>query len=71
MCAVEIVSDRTSNAVDSKRRDEVVANCVKREKLWVLGAGRNAVRFLPPLNITAEQIDLALERFAKAVKRVR
>ncbi len=71
MCAVEIVSDRESNAIDPKRRDEVVANCVKREKLWVLGAGRNAVRFLAPLNITAEQIDLALERFAKAVKRVK
>lgn len=68
MCAAEIVSDRESNAIDTKRRDAVVANCVKKEKLWVLGAGRNAVRFLAPLNITAEQIDLALERFAKAVK---
>jgi 4-aminobutyrate aminotransferase len=71
MCAVEIVTDRESNAIDPKRRNEVVTRCVKKEKLWVLGAGRNAVRFLAPLNITAEQIDLALERFTKAVKAVK
>ncbi len=71
MCAVEIVTDRETNSIDSQRREAILSNCVKKQQLWIIGSGRNSIRFLPPLNITAEQIDIALERFRKAVKSVK
>ena len=71
MCAVEIVTDRDSNAYDPKRREQIVKNCVSKEKLWIIGSGRSAIRFLAPLNITAEQIAICLERFTKAIKAVK
>jgi acetylornithine aminotransferase len=38
-----------------------------KEGLLLVPAGYNVVRFVPPLIITKEEIDLALERFEKAV----
>ncbi len=71
MCAVEIVTDKKSNAIDSNKRDAVLNNAVNKQRLWILGAGRSGIRFLPPLTITPDQIDIALDRFGKAVKSVR
>ncbi|MFX1317705.1 MAG: aminotransferase class III-fold pyridoxal phosphate-dependent enzyme [Promethearchaeota archaeon] len=71
MSAVEIVTDKATNAYDSKKRDAVLNNAVNKQRLWILGAGRSSIRFLPPLTITAEQIAIALERFGKAVKSVK
>ncbi|MFX1576115.1 MAG: aspartate aminotransferase family protein [Promethearchaeota archaeon] len=71
MCATEIVTDKESNAIDPKKRDAVLKNAVNKQRLWMLGAGRSSIRFLPPLTITAEQIDIALERYSKAVKSVK
>ncbi len=71
MCAVEIVTDKTTNTYDPKKRHAVINNAVNKQRLWILGAGRSSIRFIPPLNITAEQIDIALERFGKAVKSVK
>lgn len=71
MCATEIVTNTESNAIDPKKRDAVLKNAVNKQRLWMLGAGRSSIRFLPPLTITAEQIDIALERYKKAVKSVK
>jgi 4-aminobutyrate aminotransferase-like enzyme len=71
MCAVEIVTDKKSNAIDPKKRDAVLNNAVNKQRLWILGAGRSSIRFLPPLTITPDQIDIALERFGKAIKSVK
>jgi 4-aminobutyrate aminotransferase len=71
MCATEIVTDKESNAIDPKKRDAVLKNAVNKQSLWMLGAGRSSIRFLPPLTITAEQIDIALERYRKAIKSVK
>ena len=35
--------------------------------LLLVGAGNEVVRFLPPLNVTKEELDTALERFEAAV----
>ncbi len=40
------------------------------EGVLVLKAGRNTVRFLPPLTISKEEIDEGFDRFAKALERV-
>ncbi len=71
MCAVEIVTEKKSNSIDSQKRDAVINNCVNKQRLWILGAGRSSIRFIPPLTITTEQINIALERFEKAVKSVK
>ena len=71
MCAVEIVTDKTTNTYDPKKRNAVINNAVNKQRLWILGAGRSSIRFIPPLTITAEQIDIALERFGKAVKSIK
>ena len=36
------------------------------EKLLVLKAGRNTLRFLPPLTITKDEVDEGFERLEKA-----
>ncbi|MFX1476018.1 MAG: aspartate aminotransferase family protein [Promethearchaeota archaeon] len=68
MCAVEIVSSRDKMKENIDLRNTLLNNCVKKHGLWIIGAGRNCLRFLPSLNITAEQIDIILERFGNAVK---
>ena len=40
------------------------------EKVLVLKAGRNAIRFLPPLTITKEEIKEGFERFERVAKRI-
>ena len=40
------------------------------ERVLVLKAGRNTVRFLPPLTITKEEIDEGLGRFEQALERL-
>ncbi len=40
------------------------------ERVLVLKAGRNTVRFLPPLTITKEEIDEGLGRFERALERL-
>ena len=37
-------------------------------RLLLVGAGNEVVRFLPPLNVTKEELDIALERFEAAVQ---
>lgn len=46
---------------------DLVAAAMK-EGLLLVPAGANVVRFVPPLIITEEELDLALERFEAAVK---
>lgn len=50
-------------------KSAVIANAVAN-KLLLAGAGNEVVRFLPPLNVTKEEIDIAVERFEAAVKAV-
>jgi len=68
MCAVEIVGDPKTKAYDPDRREKIITSCVQNHNLWIIGAGRSAIRFLPPLNITEEQINITLERFGQALK---
>ena len=40
------------------------------ERVLVLKAGRNSIRFLPPLTITKEEIKEGFDRFERVVKRI-
>ena len=47
-------------------KTQVINNAIK-EHLLLAGAGNEVVRFLPPLNVSREEIDIAMERFENAV----
>lgn len=63
MMAVDVVSKRAPYTLDAKRRDAIVQAAFERG-LLLLGCGEAAVRFCPPLCITAAQVDRALELLA-------
>lgn len=48
-------------------KSQVINNAIEQH-LLLAGAGNEVVRFLPPLNVTKEEIDTAVERFEAAVK---
>ena len=69
MIGVELVRDRETKERATSERDAVVKECFKRG-LLVLGAGRNAVRLSPPLVLTKQQADTALEILGAALSAV-
>lgn len=54
---------------DDVEAADVLAACY-HEKLLVVTAKHNVVRLLPPLNVTAAEIDEALKKFGAAVEQV-
>jgi 4-aminobutyrate aminotransferase len=66
MIGVELVRDRQTKERATTERDRVVQEMFKRGVL-VLGAGRNALRFAPPLVMTRAQVDTAVEIFGQAL----
>jgi 4-aminobutyrate aminotransferase len=59
MVALDLVKDRARNVLDPELRDEVVQSAFHKG-LLLLGCGEAALRFCPPLCISAEQVDTAL-----------
>ena len=59
MIGVELVRDRQTKERAIAERDAVV-NGAFRRGLLVLGAGKNSIRFSPPLVLTREQADTAV-----------
>lgn len=48
-------------------RNRIVQRCFE-QGLLILGCGENTIRFLPPLNVTAGEIDAALDVFEAALQ---
>jgi len=69
MIGVELVRDRTTKERATTERDRVVQEMFTRGVL-LLGAGRNAVRFAPPLVLTRDQADIAVTVFDQALAAV-
>ncbi len=59
MMAMDIVDAADRETLDHDGRDEII-QAAFHEGLLLLGCGEAAVRFCPPLCITAEQVDTAL-----------
>jgi 4-aminobutyrate aminotransferase len=59
MVAMDLVRPGDPSAPDPELRDEVVQAAFRRG-LLLLGCGEAAVRFCPPLCVTAAQVDTAL-----------
>jgi 4-aminobutyrate aminotransferase len=69
MIGVELVRDRQTKERATDERDAVV-NAAFARGMLVLGAGKNAVRFSPPLVLTREQADTAVRIFDEALSEV-
>jgi 4-aminobutyrate aminotransferase len=59
MVAMDIVSSRAPYTHDPARRDELVQEAF-RHGLLLLGCGESAIRFCPPLCVSAAQVDKAV-----------
>jgi 4-aminobutyrate aminotransferase len=69
MIGVEFVRDRKTKERAVEERNAVVQAMFRRGVL-ILGAGKNAIRFAPPLVITREQADIVLGLFDQALTEV-
>jgi 4-aminobutyrate aminotransferase len=69
MVGVELVRDRKTKERATTERDAVV-EAAFRQGLLLLGAGKNAIRFSPPLVLTKAQADVAIGIFDRALAAV-
>jgi 4-aminobutyrate aminotransferase len=69
MIGVELVKDRATKERAAEARGAVVQAMFRRGVL-LLGAGKNAIRFAPPLVLTVEQADVVLRLFDDAMTEV-
>ncbi len=69
MIGVEFVRDRQTKERATTERNALVHECFKRG-LLVLGAGRNAIRLSPPLVLTKQQADTAVEILDQALSAI-
>jgi len=69
MIGVELVRDRKTKARAIEERNALVQAMFRRGVL-ILGAGKNAVRFAPPLVLTRDQADAVLGVFDDALAEV-
>ncbi|PYS49639.1 MAG: acetyl ornithine aminotransferase family protein [Acidobacteria bacterium] len=67
MVGVEFIEDKVSRKPAPELRDRV-ENAAFERGLILLGAGFNTIRWSPPLIITRENIDVALEIFDEAIR---
>jgi 4-aminobutyrate aminotransferase len=69
MIGIELVRDRETKEKAPELRDKVVQEAFERG-LLVLGAGDNTIRLCPPLVISRDQCDFAVETLEECLKRV-
>lgn len=66
MIGVEFVENRVTKKPDPELRDKIEVASFERG-LILLGAGFNTIRWSPPLILTRENVDVALEIFDEAI----
>ncbi len=66
MLGVEFIEDKNSNKPAPELRDKIEMACFKRG-LIILGCGTSTIRWSPPLILTKENVDVALEIFDDAI----
>jgi 4-aminobutyrate aminotransferase len=69
MVAMDLVKSRDPYTPDPALRDEVVQTAFRRG-LLLLGCGDSAIRFCPPLCVTAEQVEVALTVLVRVLDEV-
>ncbi|HVL47457.1 MAG TPA: acetyl ornithine aminotransferase family protein [Candidatus Thermoplasmatota archaeon] len=66
MLATDFVKDRASREPDAKLRDRVADEAFRRG-LVLLPCGKSSLRYIPPLVVSAEEIDAGLEVLREAI----
>ena len=66
MLGVEFVTEKASRKPDAALRDRIEMACFERG-LIILGCGTSTIRWSPPLILTKENADVALEIFDEAI----
>lgn len=69
MIGIEIVTDKTARTPGAEERDRIVELAFERGVL-LLGCGPNSIRLAPPLIVTKEQADIALEVLEECIHLV-
>lgn len=69
MLGVEIVKDKQTRATAHDERDRIVDMAFERGVLF-LGAGENSIRIAPPLIVTKEQSDIAMDILEECISIV-
>ncbi|MEM2943132.1 MAG: acetyl ornithine aminotransferase family protein [Methanomassiliicoccales archaeon] len=69
MQATEIVKDKESKERAVKERDKIIEVAFNKG-LILLGCGNSSIRYIPPLNVTIEEIDVAMEILDESVSAV-
>jgi len=70
MLGVEFVESKSTMTPASELRDRIEVECFNRG-LIILGCGANSIRWSPPLILTRENVDVALEIFDEAIAAAR
>lgn len=54
---------------DADRCNAVIRHCREESRLLLMNAGArgNTIRFMPPLTVTQEEVDVAIEALGKAI----
>ncbi len=68
MLAIDFVKDRRTKEPDTRLRDKVELESYKQGVL-LLSTGESAIRVIPPLIITDEQVDMGIEAMERAIKK--
>ncbi len=66
MLAIELVKDRKTKAFAHDEREKIVTEA-SRMGLILLGCGKSGIRLIPSLNVSREQIDVAVEILDRAI----
>jgi 4-aminobutyrate aminotransferase len=71
MVGVEFVRDRATRDPDTATSEALIAGCAD-QGLLVLNCGthHNVIRFLPPIDVTAEEISQGIEMFTAALRAI-
>jgi 4-aminobutyrate aminotransferase len=69
MIGVEIVEDKEAKTPDAATRDHIVELAFERGILF-LGAGPNSIRLSPPLIVTTEEADVAMDVLEECIEVV-
>ncbi len=69
MLGIELVADRITREPVKDKRDAVVFEAFKHG-LLILGAGESTIRLIPPLVVNDEELQVGLDIFEAALKKV-
>lgn len=70
MIGIELVKDRVTKEPAVDERNKIVQKAFRRG-LLLLGCGESGIRFTPPLVVTRQEVDIAMEIFERSLKIVK